>query len=32
VTQLFNKGETFEELVEQTQELLEHCVSWCLAR
>jgi CheY-like chemotaxis protein len=32
VTELFNKGDTFEDLIEQTQELLERCVSWCLAR
>lgn len=32
VNELVNKGETFEELVEQTEELLERCVSLCLAR
>ena len=32
VTELFNKGDTFENLVEQTEELLERCVSHCLAR
>ena len=32
VTELFNKGETFEDLSEQTAELLERCVSHCLAR
>lgn len=32
VTELFNKGHTFEELVEQTDELLDRCVSHCLAR
>ena len=32
VTEMVNKGETFEELVEQTKELLERCVSYCLAR
>jgi CheY-like chemotaxis protein len=32
VTEMFNKGETFEELADQTTELLERCVSHCLAR
>jgi len=32
VTEMFNKGETFEDLVKQTEELLERCVSHCLAR
>jgi hypothetical protein len=32
VTEMFNKGETFEDLLKQTEELLERCVSHCLAR
>jgi hypothetical protein len=32
VTEMFNKGSTFEDLVDQTEELLERCVSHCLAR
>jgi hypothetical protein len=32
VNELVNKGETFEDLVDQTKELLERCVSHCLAR
>ena len=32
VTEMFNRGETFDELMHQTEELLERCVSHCLAR
>ncbi|HWN94942.1 MAG TPA: hypothetical protein VNT99_07910 [Methylomirabilota bacterium] len=32
ITELVNKQETFEDLVEQTEELLQRCVSHCLAR
>lgn len=32
VTELINKPETFDDLVEQTGELLERCVSRCVAR
>lgn len=32
VTELVNKQESFDDLVEQTEELLQRCVSWCLAR
>ena len=32
VTELINKPESSEELVEQTEELLQRCTSWCVAR
>ena len=32
VTEMVNKGKTFEDLVVQTEELLQRCVSHCLAR
>jgi CheY-like chemotaxis protein len=32
VTELLNKQESFDDLVEQTEELLQRCVSRCLAR
>jgi CheY-like chemotaxis protein len=32
VTELLNKQESFDELVEQTEELLQRCVSRCMAR
>ena len=32
VTEIINKAESFEELVEQTGELLQRCTSRCLAR
>jgi CheY-like chemotaxis protein len=32
VTELINKPDSAEELVEQTEELLQRCTSWCVAR